>query len=118
MLTDDPAKVHVSFETASGAVLGAGRCSRYGTLRAAAALLPTRIARHYLHATQVVADADQQLWEIAGLCAQEIVIIAVAAPTPRLFSQNGPLTSSAPEARRLFRARRTMWRVGASATAS
>jgi hypothetical protein len=84
MLTDDPAKVHVSFETATGAVVGAGRYSRYGTLRAAsAALLPTRIARHYLHATQVVADADQQLAAIAGAHAREIVIVVtVLAPPP------------------------------------
>jgi hypothetical protein len=84
MLTDDPAKVHVSFETAAGAVVGAGRYSRYGTLRAAAAaLLPTGSARHYLHATQVVADADQQLAAIAGARAKEIgIVVSGFVPSP------------------------------------
>jgi hypothetical protein len=87
MLTDDPAKVHVSFVTASGAVLGEGRHARYGTLRAAAAaLLPTGSARHYLHATQVVVDADQQLGAIAGTRVQEVeIVVTVVAPPQTPF---------------------------------
>jgi hypothetical protein len=123
MLADDPDKVHVNFETAAGVVLGAGRYSRYGTLRAAAAaLLPTGSAQHYLRAAQVVDDADQQLWAIAGPRAQEIafVVVSVPAPPPSLhfFRCNTAVTSSAPEACRVFRARRTMWRAAAGATAS